>query len=513
MKLVIFDIDDTITNETEYLRAHAGAFLRKKYGINASVVNTYAYNLSETYGLSGHFIQQGYTEQEAKKISDEIDKAFWEHHFLKYCIQPIKPEVKKTVDVFRRNGYKIFFLSLRGKTTNSKESLIGYFTRLKIVPFLTMCQLKRGGIIYDELKLVKTYTEKIDYINAMKPDYIFEDQPEVIRQIDEGSIIYCINTPHNEKVVLPNKVFRMDKFDSSKMEMEIKKNQERFDDTPPKFVSKKITTHASLLNKMYIKKILTEVFYTVVTVFGSYFFNKRYYPIVRGKENILTKGAIAFIGNHRNKLDPVVVACSSCRKIHWGALLRMFQGQESLFSTRKNPAACYASAFFITAMGAVPIARNTDENFLRINMNSITLLQQIITWGGAIGLFPEGTINREPQNQNVLPLKSNGIFKLIKDSEGIIQTFSIIWIPDELNIKNQVIINYGIPINTRHRTIKEISQIWDEMINFQIEESKSLIKILKEINENEVDTRVRNIKIKECISQFGREKDYKRGTL
>ena len=502
MKLVIFDIDDTIVNETNFMRDNAELFLKRNYGIDASITNPNGYDLKETYGLVNHFMQLGYGAEEANKKSDKINAAFWNRNFLKYCMQPIKPGVKDTVNVFRDNGYKIYFLSLRGKATN-QSTFINNFLRLKVVPFLTTLQLKRGKIVYDELRLVKTNQSKAEFINAMQPDYVFEDQPEVIQQINNGPKIYCIKTPHNEKFVFQNEVFSMAEFDSTKIRMIVEKDHIHSEITKrTSFLDKEVTTNTNLSNKLYIRKVLTEAFYTVMTVIGRLFFFKKYYPIVKGNENIPAKGAIVFIGNHRNKLDPAVVAVSSCRKIHWGALLRMFQGKESLFSLRKNPVSCYVSAAFITAMGAVPIARNTDENYLKINMNSMKMLHQMLAWGGAVGLFPEGTINREPQKQNILPLKSNAIFRLIKDNGGIIETFSIVWLPKELNIKNRVIINYGIPINTRNRSVKEISNTWEEMINCGIEESKKLIDELKKIDRGEADIKERNRKTKDLISQF-----------
>lgn len=45
MKLVIFDIDDTIVNETEFLRNNAQPFLKRKYGIDVSVINPNGYDL------------------------------------------------------------------------------------------------------------------------------------------------------------------------------------------------------------------------------------------------------------------------------------------------------------------------------------------------------------------------------------------------------------------------------------------------------------------------------------
>lgn len=444
-------------------------------------------------------MQLGYGVEKANKLSDEINTAFWNKNFLKYCMQSIKPGVKDTVNIFRDNGYKICLLSLRGKPTG-KNTFVNDFMRLKIVPFLTKFQLKRGKIFYDELRLVKTNQSKVEFINAMQPDYVFEDQPEVIRKIDNGPKILCMKTPHNEKMSFINNVFSMDKFDATKIKMIIE-NDQKCSETK-RLLTKGAVQNTKRFNKLYIRKVLTEAFYTVVTAIGRPIFFKKYHPIVKGKENIPAKGTVAFVGNHRNKLDPVVVAVSSLRRIHWGALLRMFQGKESLFSLRKNRVSCYISAAFITAMGAVPIARKTDENYLRINMNSIKMLHQMLALDGAIGLFPEGTINREPQKQNILPLQSNAIFRLIKDYDGAIETFSIVWIPKELSIKNRVIINYGIPINTRNRSVKEILNTWETMINCGIEESKSLIDELKKIDRIAADAKDRNRRTKELISQF-----------
>ena len=73
-------------------------------------------------------------------------------------------------------------------------------------------------------------------------------------------------------------------------------------------------------------------------------------------------------------------------------------------------------------------------------------------WQGATGLFPEGTLNRKPDEQNILPLKSDRVFKMAADMNGIIQPFSIVWIPENIDVPNRVIINYGLPINSRNKT-------------------------------------------------------------
>ena len=93
------------------------------------------------------------------------------------------------------------------------------------------------------------------------------------------------------------------------------------------------------------------------------------------------------------------------------------------------------------------------------------------------------------------------MLKIIKDNEGLIQPFSIVWLPKDLEVENRVIINYGIPINTRNRSVKEIATMWDDVVEFDIELSKKLIEDIKTISNNSCDNEKQK-QLKLLIKQF-----------
>ena len=99
MKL-LFDIDDTITNETEFMLKYASGYLKKKFGIDFSVSNPYGYDVSEVFGIRDYLEKNNYSlenlENELKKINIE----FWNKFFVKYIFYPIKKDVAKTTKYF-----------------------------------------------------------------------------------------------------------------------------------------------------------------------------------------------------------------------------------------------------------------------------------------------------------------------------------------------------------------------------------------------------------------------------
>ena len=479
MKIAIFDIDDTIVEETAFMLENAPRFLKKKYNIDAQVVNPNGYDLKEVYDLAQRFRQLGCNSEQAAQKANYVNQEFWNRNFARYCSQPIRKGVKETVELLRSEGYKIVFLSLRGKRKDGKQT-IKERIKLFFVYRLTAAQLHRGKIRADIIRLVKNKEEKLEYIRAMNPNIVFEDRADIVQEISTVAKVFCVNTPHNEKVQFNSNVIRIDSFDMQKVKNAIC----RADDGEPKkqtLLQKRLTHKKCIRNRDFIPKGLTEFVYSAVCIIGRPIALRKYRPIVIGAENIPKRGSVVFAGNHRNKLDPVLIGATSPRRIHWGALLRMFQGKENLFNSTTKPIPCHLSAAFITAMGAVPIARKTDTDYLKINMESIRKLCQILIWGGAAGLFPEGTLNRRPEECNILPLKSDRVFKMAMDTDSLIIPVSVVWLPEELNVKNKVIISYGMPINSRNKTAHELSELWQEAVNYGIEAAKEMIDKNQEV--------------------------------
>lgn len=83
MKTIVFDIDDVLTEETEFMRRFAPTYLHKVYGWDVSVVNPNGYELSEVYGIKDILVILGYTEADAEMKARKISQKFWNKHFIK----------------------------------------------------------------------------------------------------------------------------------------------------------------------------------------------------------------------------------------------------------------------------------------------------------------------------------------------------------------------------------------------------------------------------------------------
>ena len=81
---VIFDIDDTVTNETEFMLKYAPKFLKEKYNIDVKVINPNGYNVDEVYGIRKILLSKGALKKDVDKATKHVVDSFWNKHFLKY---------------------------------------------------------------------------------------------------------------------------------------------------------------------------------------------------------------------------------------------------------------------------------------------------------------------------------------------------------------------------------------------------------------------------------------------
>lgn len=201
----------------------------------------------------------------------------------------------------------------------------------------------------------------------------------------------------------------------------------------------------------------------------------KYKPIVHGKELIpCDKRAVVFVGNHRNNLDPLIATLFLKRPVHWVALLRLFEARENLFGRDDIWLYRKLSSYIIKWTGAFPIARPADADFKKINVSSLLKMDEYIKHGSSIGFFPEGTINREPEKQNVLPLASDVVFNIAKRNEAWLQPFAIVWAPKDVNIINKCIIIFSEPIETHGMNTAEIKEKWEYEVNRCIDKVKKI---------------------------------------
>ena len=181
----------------------------------------------------------------------------------------------------------------------------------------------------------------------------------------------------------------------------------------------------------------------------------------------------------------------------------MFKGKESIFGSSESRLNCYLSALSITAIGAVPIARPTDIKHRKVNLKSFKELTQYLKWDGVVCLYPEGTINRKPEKQNLAPLiSSNATFKLAKNNNALILPTSIVWIPKELKLKHRVAVFFDKPINPENMDVDNIVNLWLDKVNANIDYMNAVIERLNKIEAEKGDEDQKNENKEKVLEEF-----------
>lgn len=97
---------------------------------------------------------------------------------------------------------------------------------------------------------------------------------------------------------------------------------------------------------------------------------------VRGLENLPASGPTVVMANHDSQWDPVVAGIAALGRRHLQALAK-----DSLW---KNPVV----GKWLDGMGQIPIKRGRGD------ANALQAAIDVLRAGGAIGVFPEGTVSR-----------------------------------------------------------------------------------------------------------------------
>lgn len=231
-------------------------------------------------------------------------------------------------------------------------------------------------------------------------------------------------------------------------------------------------------------RVFTELFYKIIRTFCKGYVMKRYNPIVLGEENLpKEKGANVFIGNHRNIKDPLITIALLKNPTHFIALKRMFNYNDNIWGkVGKNPGTVLTS-LFVRSIGALPIARPTEENYRIENLQTFRYIEKYLNEKSAIAIYPEGTLNRHPDKDgNILPLKSNASFQMAERGKAVIRPVAIVWIPNEVGVKNRAIISFLKPIYTDELRGSEISEMWHSAINDAISSMNKMIEEMMKVS-------------------------------
>ncbi len=111
--------------------------------------------------------------------------------------------------------------------------------------------------------------------------------------------------------------------------------------------------------------------YTIVIILFGWLVLLIWRPKLYGnKKNLSTKGGVIFIANHQNLLDPVLMAVTIRRRVH-------FMAKKELFDSK------FGNWLFRSLL-VFPVNRKTAD--MKSIKNALKLLEE----GCAFGIFPEG---------------------------------------------------------------------------------------------------------------------------
>ncbi len=348
------------------------------------------------------------------------------------------------------SNYEVEICSSRKKTC--EKSLIG-----KLVKLSTILKFKINRIKYNKIVFFPSDEEKINYLKLNSRDSIIvDDKPEIIKNLSNFTKCLCVSSNYNN-VSFNENVSIIKSFENNELFNKAENIKNAISDQQKK--------HSVTNLNLYHGIKYTEKFYKVIRALGTPFVKIAFKPIILNKQNISPEKPLIYSPNHRKTLDPFFIVLSSDDAIHWAALKRFFTGEDSIFNNSKNKFLCFLTTKIFKGIGAVPVDRGGDTSEM------IDTINYYLSNNCNVGIFPEGTTNKNPSKKELLEIKS-GILHFAKDNNAIIQPVSIYWPSSEKQSKNKVIINYGKPFSMDNLSIEEGKEKWNNEVLFGLEQNK-----------------------------------------
>lgn len=164
-----------------------------------------------------------------------------------------------------------------------------------------------------------------------------------------------------------------------------------------------------------------------------------YSPRVFGKGNIPEKGAVVVAGNHKHVLDQCLAAITTHRAINYMAKAEYFQG---------------SFAWFFKLAGCICVNRNGHDEEAKSSANAV------LSNGGALGIFPEGTRNK---TDNLLGEFKFGAASLACKNEAMIVPIAV---TGEYKFRSKTLCSrIGTPFSTKGMTVEQANKkLHDEIV-------------------------------------------------
>lgn len=164
-----------------------------------------------------------------------------------------------------------------------------------------------------------------------------------------------------------------------------------------------------------------------------------YSPKVFGKGNIPKKGAVVICSNHKHVLDQCLAALATRRAINYMAKSEYFKG---------------SFAWFFKLAGCICVNRNGHDEEAKESANAV------LSNGGALGIFPEGTRNK---TDDLLGQFKFGAASLACKNEAMMVPVAV---TGEYKFRSKTLSSrIGKPFSTKGMTVEEANKkLHDEIV-------------------------------------------------
>ncbi len=172
--------------------------------------------------------------------------------------------------------------------------------------------------------------------------------------------------------------------------------------------------------------------YRLLAPFLLLLFRLYYSPKVFGKGNIPQKGAVVVCSNHKHVLDQCLAALATRRPINYMAKSEYFNGK---------------FAWFFKLTGCICVNRNGHDDDAKSSANAV------LSNGGALGIFPEGTRNK---TNNLMGEFKYGAASLACKNEAMIVPVAV---TGEYKFRSKTLCSrIGEPFSTKGMTVQQANE-------------------------------------------------------
>ena len=434
---IVFDLDGTLTDFNSFIVKNALPLFKNKYGLE--VINKEALEIEDIFDIRNQLRKNNtISMEEAIYQEKKMIKSFWfSVFFLKFSIgSRLRSGVKEYINMLLKDGNCVEIHTSRAMTC--KKNIVGRFAKM-----CTLIQLGINGIPIHKVScfFYENDDAKVNRIVEIKPDIVYDDKPEIIKELVLNDIkCVCIKGVHNKDVIDSNFVKVIEEFCKSDLE-NITKG----------LIGKK--KYGYLKRENCAKKAWEKL--SKIYPFVLFYFR----PIVLNKSNLVgdLKESVIYASNHQSTLDPLVITPIINKSIHYVVLKRFMDGLDSIFNNSKNIIMRKFTANLFQKLDLIPIERKKDNPNAN-NHKALNDINGFLSIQSRVGIFPEGTTRKE--NGAFWGTFDDTFIRLAKKHDSWIQPITIVW---KGSSKRIPIVCFGEAFKVNNMTVEEAMKKYMEI--------------------------------------------------